>query len=67
MDIHKKLLIDGVLLLVIITEEIAEKIETLRWIQNLDTVKGVRIENYNNVEINTPEDVNIWYSRRDNE
>jgi len=46
-------------------EEIAEKIETLRWIQNLDTVKGVRIEDYNNIEINTPEDVDIWYSRRE--
>ena len=41
-------------------EEIAEKIETLRWIQNLDTVKGVRIEDYNNIEINTPEDTVHW-------
>lgn len=42
-------------------EEKSEKIEALRWIQNRDIVKGVRIEDYNGVEINTPEDVRTWY------
>ena len=41
-------------------EEQEESIEALRWIQNGDIIKGVRIENYDEIEINTPEDVQLW-------
>ena len=45
-------------------EEKEESIETLRWIQNNDMVKGVRIENYNGIEINTIKDMEKWYESR---
>ena len=45
-------------------EEQEESIEALRWIQNGDIIKGVRIENYDEIEINTPEDVQLWYRKK---
>lgn len=45
-------------------EEIEESIEALRWIQNGDIIKGVRIENYDEIEINVPSDVDAWYRKK---
>lgn len=43
-------------------EEKAETIEALRWIQNGDILKTVRVED-NGIEINTPEDYELWQKK----
>ena len=40
--------------------EIAENLEQLRWLENDYEIYGVYINDFNGIEINTPEDAKLW-------